>query len=79
VKTILASTGRSLARHWPAMLAWYLAGVAVHYDIVQVSGIVGAHSATLGMLILPIAILARLISYVATGEDGAAVMGISIG
>jgi hypothetical protein len=65
VKTILASTGRSLARHWPAMLAWYLAGVAVHYAIVQVSGIVGAHSATLGMLILPIAILARLISYVA--------------
>lgn len=65
MKTILASTGRSLVRHWPAMLAWYLAGIAVHYAIVQVSGIVGAHSATLGMLILPVAILARLISYVA--------------
>lgn len=47
------------------MLAWYLAGIAVHYAIIQVAGVVGAHSATVGFLILPIAILARLISYVA--------------
>ncbi|GAA3939024.1 hypothetical protein [Microbacterium soli] len=63
--TILRATGRTLARHWPAMLAWYLGGIAVHYAVVQVAGIVGAHSATVGFLILPVAILARLISYVA--------------
>jgi len=65
VKAILVTAGRALARHWPAMLSWYLGGIAVHYVIVQVAGIVGAHSATVGFLILPIAILARLISYVA--------------
>lgn len=65
MKAILVTAGRTLARHWPAMLAWYLGGIAVHYVIVQVAGIVGAHSATVGFLILPIAILARLISYVA--------------
>lgn len=47
------------------MLAWYLGGIAVHYAVVQVAGVVGAHSATVGFLILPIAILARLVSYVA--------------
>ncbi|MDT0158167.1 hypothetical protein Q9R19_11075 [Microbacterium sp. ARD32] len=65
MKAILVTTGRTLARHWPAMLAWYLGGVAVHYAVVQLAGVVGAHSATVGFLILPIAILARLISYVA--------------
>ncbi len=59
------STGRSLWRHWPAMLAWYLAGILAHYVIVQLAGAVGGRSATLGFLILPLAILARLISYVA--------------
>jgi len=47
VKAILVTAGRALARHWPAMLAWYLGGIAVHYVIVQVAGIVGAHSATI--------------------------------
>lgn len=59
------STGRSLWRHWPAMLAWYLAGVLAHYAIVELAGAVGGRSATLGFLILPLAILARLVSYVA--------------
>ncbi|MFD5215338.1 hypothetical protein [Microbacterium sp. NPDC058345] len=65
MKAILVSTGRSLWRHWPAMFAWYLAGVLAHYAIVQLAGAVGGRSATLGFLILPLAILARLISYVA--------------
>ncbi|MFC5432974.1 hypothetical protein [Microbacterium suwonense] len=62
---MLRTTGRAVLRHWPAMLAWYLGGVLVHYVIVQVAGVVGAHSATIGFLILPLAILARLVSYVA--------------
>lgn len=62
---ILTTTGRVLWRHWPAMLAWYLGGILVHYVVLQVAGFIGAYTATVGFLVLPIAILARLISYVA--------------
>lgn len=62
---ILTSTGRVLLGHWPAMLAWFLGGILVHYLFVQIAGFVGAYSATLGFLVLPLAILARLISLVA--------------
>ncbi|WP_217180763.1 hypothetical protein [Streptomyces sp. AC495_CC817] len=62
---ILTTTGRVLWRHWPALLAWYLAGVLVHYIVVQLAGFVGAYTATVGFLVLPIAILAKLVSYVA--------------
>ncbi|MGO4488736.1 hypothetical protein [Microbacterium sp. 2RAF4] len=62
---ILTTTGRVLWRHWPALMAWYLAGVLVHYVVTEVAGFIGASSATLGFLVLPIAILARLVSLVA--------------
>ncbi|WP_435747630.1 hypothetical protein [Microbacterium sp. PMB16] len=62
---ILTTTGRVLLRHWPALIAWYLAGVLVQYVIAEVAGFIGASSATLGFLVLPIGILARLISLVA--------------
>lgn len=62
---ILTTTGRVLLRHWPALMAWYLAGVLVHYAIAQVAGFIGAYSATVGFLVLPLAILARLVSLVA--------------
>ncbi|MFY9713874.1 MAG: hypothetical protein WAK00_10410 [Microbacterium sp.] len=62
---ILTTTGRVLWRHWPAMMAWYLAGILVHYVVVQTAGTIGAYTATVGLLVLPIAILARLISLVA--------------
>lgn len=62
---ILTTTGRVLWRHWPAMLAWYLAGVLVHYVVTEIAGYIGAYSATLGFLVLPIGILARLVSLVA--------------
>lgn len=65
MRAILVSTGRSLVRHWPALLAWYLAGIAVHRVFIEVAGFVGAYSATVGFLILPLAILARLVSMVA--------------
>lgn len=62
---ILTTAGRVLLRHWPALMAWYLAGILVHYVITETAGFVGASSATLGFLVLPIAILARLVSLVA--------------
>lgn len=62
---ILTTTGRVLLRHWPALMAWYLAGVLAQYVVAQVAGFIGAYSATVGFLVLPIGILARLISLVA--------------
>jgi len=61
---MLKATGRVLARHWPALLAWYLAGVLVHYWVVALAGFVGAYTTVGGFLILPLAVLARLISMV---------------
>ncbi|REJ08383.1 hypothetical protein DY023_01230 [Microbacterium bovistercoris] len=62
--TILATTGRVLARHWPALLAWYLAGILVNYWVTELAGFVGAYNSTIALLILPIAVLARLVSMV---------------
>ncbi|MFE6997046.1 hypothetical protein ACFVAE_13860 [Microbacterium sp. NPDC057659] len=61
---ILSSTGRVLWRHWPALLLWFIAGITARHFIIQVAGTVGGHSATLGMLILPLGVLARLVSFV---------------
>ncbi|MFD5226253.1 hypothetical protein ACFWHT_11590 [Microbacterium sp. NPDC058342] len=79
MKAIITSTARSLWRHWPALLAWYLGGLLVHVLVIEAAGFVGAYSATLGFLILPIAILARLVSMVAMFlvlRDGLAELGI---
>ncbi len=50
--------------HWPALLAWYLAGALAHYWVTALAGFVGAYSSVGGLLILPFAVLARLISLV---------------
>ncbi|UYO97528.1 hypothetical protein OED01_01990 [Microbacterium sp. M28] len=63
--TLLASTGRVLAGHWPALVAWFLAGYLLHFGLIQLAGYVGAWSTTGGLLLLPLAILARLIAFVA--------------
>jgi hypothetical protein len=65
VLAILKTAGRVLWRHWPALMAWYLVGVLVHYVVTEIAGFIGASSATLGFLVLPIGILARLVSLVA--------------
>ena len=61
---ILATTGRVLRMHWPELLAWYLAGALAHYWVTALAGFVGAYSSVGGLLILPFAVLARLISLV---------------
>lgn len=61
----LRTFGRILARHWPALAAWYLGGEAVHQLLVQLAGFVGGHTTLGGLLLLPLAVAARLISYVA--------------
>lgn len=57
--------GRILVRHWPALVAWYLGGEAVHQLLLQLAGSVGGLTTLGGLLLLPLAVAARLISYVA--------------
>lgn len=61
---ILTATGRVLWRHWPALLAWFLGGMLVRHLLIELAGFVGGHTATGGLLILPLAVLARLIGFV---------------
>lgn len=78
VLAMLKTTGRLLAAHWPALLAWFLAGVLVRYLVIELAGFVGAYSAVGGLLLMPLAILARLVGFVAmflTVRDGMARLG----
>jgi hypothetical protein len=61
----LRTFGRVLAGHWPTLMAWYLGGEVVHRLVLQLAGTVGGHTTLGGLLILPIAVAARLVSYVA--------------
>jgi len=60
----LASTGRILAQRWPALLAWYLGGTLVRAAVLALAAPIGPQSPLAALLIVPVAVLARLISYV---------------
>lgn len=55
---------RVLARCWPALLAWFLAGWAVRALIIHGAGYLLNISEDLAFVLLPVAILALLASYV---------------
>lgn len=65
MKTALRTLGRILSRHWPALIAWYLAGEAAHRLLIQLAGTVGGQTTVGGLLLLPLAVAARLFAYVA--------------
>jgi hypothetical protein len=65
VFTILAQTARLAAARWPVLLAWYLAGWLARYLLIELAATFGATSALVGLLLMPLAILARLASYIA--------------
>lgn len=65
MKQALRTFGRVLAEHWPALMAWYLGGEVAHRLVLQLAGTVGGVTTLGGLLILPIAVAARMISYVA--------------
>ena len=60
----LAAIGRVLARCWPALLAWYLAGQVVRAAVLAVAAPIGPESPLAALLLVPIAALAVLVSYV---------------
>ncbi|RFA13711.1 hypothetical protein B7R21_07710 [Subtercola boreus] len=63
--SILSRTLRLVAARWPQLLAWYLAGWLARYLLIEVAAFFGATSALVGLLLMPLAILARLGSYIA--------------
>lgn len=60
----LGGIGRALAVAWPQLLAWYLAGEAVRWAAIVVAAPLTADNTLGALLIVPIAVLARLISYI---------------
>ncbi len=75
---MIGLTWRLLVRHWPALVAWYLAGTLGRYVGLEVAGFVGGYTAIGGILLLPLAILAKLVSVVAMFlvlRDGMARLG----
>lgn len=63
--SILTQTLRLVVRRWPQLLAWFLAGWLARYLLIELAAQVGATFALGGLLLLPLAILARLVSFVA--------------
>jgi len=60
----LGGIGRILAANWAPLLAWYLAGQVVRASVIVIAAPIGAQSPIVALLILPIAALARLVSYI---------------
>ncbi|MDJ1113142.1 hypothetical protein [Microbacterium dauci] len=65
MRAVIVMAGRLLVAHWPALVAWFLIGTLGRYVGLEVAGFVGGYSALGGILILPLAILAKLVSVVA--------------
>jgi hypothetical protein len=65
VRAVVTLTGRLLLAHWPALIAWFFAGVLGRYLAIELAGFVGAYTAIGGILLVPLAILSRLIAFVA--------------
>ena len=63
--SIITQALRLAAARWPALLAWYLAGWLARYLLIELAATVGANSALLGLMLMPLAILARLGSFLA--------------
>jgi hypothetical protein len=64
VFSILTQTLRLVAARWPVLLAWYLAGWLTRYLVIELASTFGAQSALLGFLVMPLATLARLASFI---------------
>lgn len=58
-------TVRLLVTYGPLLVACYLAGMLMHHLLIQLAGFVGAWAEELGTLLLPLAVLARLVALVA--------------
>jgi hypothetical protein len=64
VLSILVQTLRLAAARWPVLLAWYLAGWLTRYLVIELASTLGSQNALLGFLVMPLATLARLASFI---------------
>jgi hypothetical protein len=55
---------RVLVQCWPALLAWYLGGSLVRAGVITLAAPIGPQSALAALLLVPIAVLAKLVSYI---------------
>ena len=60
IREVLRLAGRT----WPMLLVWFLGGWIVRWIVIRIAAELGAIDATLGLIVLPIAVLARLVSYI---------------
>ena len=61
---MLRTFGRAIVQTWPTVLAWFLAGWLAHAALIRLAGWAGVYESLWGLLILPLAVLAKLASYV---------------
>lgn len=62
--TVLTDGLRVLARHWPALLGWFLVGAIGRRAFLWLSVWSAGHNRTLGVLVLPLAPICALLSLV---------------
>lgn len=60
VREVLRLAGRT----WPMLLVWFLGGWIVRWVVIRIAAELGAIDSTLGLIVLPLAVLARLVSYI---------------
>lgn len=61
---MLATVGRALAQHWPALVALHLAGILARYGLIELAGWVGSYSPLAGLLLMPLPVLVRAAAFV---------------
>lgn len=64
MREIVVRTARLYAAHLPALLAFFLAGWVVNYLLLRLAGALANIDPVYGYLVLPLAVLARIASYV---------------
>lgn len=62
---MLRTAGLALARRWPALLAWLLAGILGRYLAIMLASFVAQWSPFLGALLVAMGVLAKLLSFTA--------------
>jgi hypothetical protein len=61
---VFRTAARAIVQCWPVVLAWFLAGYLAHSVLIRLAGWAGIYDSLWGLMILPLAVLAKLASYV---------------
>jgi hypothetical protein len=64
MRSTLREVLRLAGQSWPLLLLWFVGGWLVRWVVIRIAAELGAIDATLGLMVLPLAVLARLISYI---------------